>query len=291
MGTGPCRRILITFVGPFRSAPFLLDVSVKNIWILKRVLCIWLLIRFAVCWVNKLGLPLPQLPLKGCVWMWQKAQGEERGSHRQWQCCWALMPSHKGQVHSGWGWSLPMAQGHKWLSSCQGPPSPSHLLCTRRQCQNELWGAFVPHQGPCKNISCPSSALIAWFPCLYRMVQAFLPAVAVWLDHPPTCPSYFILGTLCLLTCQFSHLMPFPSVSIMLSCGSWAGLRTGAPLCSLQGLFVGRGRRWHGITCVAAAPFLCSKLLCQFTMHVVTYSALIWCHFASVRRWLFVAGL
>lgn len=33
------------------------------------------------------------------------------------------------------------------------------------------------------------------------------------------------------------------------------------------------------ILCVTAAPVLFSKLLCQFTMHVVTYSALIWLPF------------
>lgn len=87
IGMSPGRWILITFVGPFHSAPFLLDVSVKNIWILKRVLCIWLLIRFAVCWVNKLGLPLLQIFWRDVCGCDTVGSGEKWGAYRQQRSC------------------------------------------------------------------------------------------------------------------------------------------------------------------------------------------------------------
>lgn len=104
-GTRPWRCILITFVGPFRSTPFLLDVSVKNIWILKRVLCIWLLIRLAGYQVNKTGLPPLQLPLGGCECWGRVDWGDGSYSKRE------PLPSGsslEGQVHRGSG-SLPVA--------------------------------------------------------------------------------------------------------------------------------------------------------------------------------------
>lgn len=127
-GTRPWRCILITFVEPFRSTPFLLGVFVKNIWILKRVLCIWLLIRLSGYQVNKPGLsPLP-LPLEGCG-CWAGWTEEALGLCIQ-----------RGEAPSlrlqSWGagpqrFRLISSHGHryKWLSSCQEPTRASPQLC------------------------------------------------------------------------------------------------------------------------------------------------------------------
>lgn len=110
-------------MGPFHSAPFLLDVSVKNIWILKRVLCIWLLIRFAVCGVNKPGLSLSL----SCLW--RDVVNVTRWAHTR---AWWRHPSiHVRCVCSEQGYGLKMKCTVRPWQSHQGTGAQNILLAFR----------------------------------------------------------------------------------------------------------------------------------------------------------------
>jgi hypothetical protein len=75
------RGILITSTGPSRSTPLLFDVSVNDIWILKGILCVRLLIRFSVCQDNYVGLHPPRLAVYGPISISKWAEGTDNEGH------------------------------------------------------------------------------------------------------------------------------------------------------------------------------------------------------------------
>lgn len=132
------------------------------------------------------------------------------------------------------------------------------------------------------------------------MGPAFLPATVVWPQNPSAHLSSFILSPLLCLICEHRDLASFSCILIRVrEHRNWGRLKTrkGAEVSHLSPVRILSWQRQAlvqllddtssdsvaqlllCVSCVTAAPFLFSKLLCQFTMHVVTYSALIWLPF------------
>lgn len=90
------------------------------------------LIRFAVCWVNKLGLSSSAF-LKGCVW--QEVRAIQAPTMVPLPSC----SSREGQDIVVEDWFCSMVHKPKMASSLPGACQPTVSACAQSHSQNEMW--------------------------------------------------------------------------------------------------------------------------------------------------------